>query len=67
MREMPSDQLAKMLVQLGCPECKSTEMALMLNKRAHQLAGQKGRSYEAALKHLLELMKQGWAAKDRGL
>ena len=34
-------------------------------ERARQLAEQKGRSYEEALTHLLELMQQGWAAKDR--
>jgi hypothetical protein len=37
-------------------------MAAQLDKRARQLAGQKGRSYEEALAHLLTLMKQGWAA-----
>ncbi|HUA36817.1 MAG TPA: hypothetical protein VMA35_00295 [Candidatus Sulfopaludibacter sp.] len=51
-----------MLVALGCPIEKSGEMAAQLDKRARQLAEQKGRSYEAALKHLLNLMKQGWAA-----
>jgi len=55
-------ELAKTLVALGCPAEKSVEMAAQLDKRAHQLAQQKGRSYEEALKHLLNLMKQGWAA-----
>jgi hypothetical protein len=57
--------LAKALEQLGCPSDKTDEMAEMLDKRATQLAVQKGRSYEEALKHLLGLMKQGWAAKGR--
>jgi hypothetical protein len=55
-------ELAKALTALGCPAEKSAEMAAQLDKRARQLAGQKGRSYEEALAHLLVLMKQGWAA-----
>ena len=47
---------------LGCPAEKSAEMAIHLDKRARQLAKQKGRTYEEALAHLLALMKQGWAA-----
>ena len=59
---MEISELAKALVALGCPADKSAEMAAQLDKRAHQLAEQKGRSYEEALQHLLHLMKQGWAA-----
>jgi hypothetical protein len=59
-------QLASALVALGCPEAKSKEMATQLDKRAHQLAELKGRTYEQALEHLLELMRQGWAAKEPG-
>jgi hypothetical protein len=55
-------QLAQILVALGCPADKSAEMAAQLDKRARQLAAEKGRSYEEALKHLITLMKQGWAA-----
>jgi hypothetical protein len=55
-------QLAQVLVALGCPADKSAEMAAQLDKRARQLAAEKGRSYEEALKHLITLMKQGWAA-----
>jgi len=55
-------ELAALLVTLGCPPGKSGEMAAQLDKRAKQLAEQKGRSYEQALAHLLNLMKQGWAA-----
>jgi hypothetical protein len=60
-------ELAKVLVALGCPAEKSTEMAAQLDKRARQLAAEKGRSCEEALKHLLTLMKQGWAATGKGL
>ncbi len=59
---MEISELAKSLAALGCPAEKSAEMAAQLDKRAKQLAKQKGRSYEEALAHLLALMKQGWAA-----
>jgi len=55
-------ELANVLVALGCPAEKSAELAAQLDKRARQLAEQKGRSYDEALQHLLNLMKQGWAA-----
>ncbi len=63
---MNPTELAKVLVALGCPTDKSTEMAAQLDKRAHQLAAEKGRPYEEALTHLLQLMRQGWAAKEKG-
>lgn len=66
MSEASLDQLATALVALGCPAEKSAEMAAQLDKRARQLAAQKGRTYEEALTHLLTLMKQGWAAQQRG-
>jgi hypothetical protein len=63
---MNLSDLAALLVQLGCPPEKSAAMAAQLDKRAQQLAARKGRSYEAALAHLLALMKQGWAAQEKG-
>ena len=63
---MDLNELAALLVQMGCPQLKSAEMAAQLDKRARQLAAQKGRSYEDALAHLLEFMRQGWAAKQSG-
>lgn len=59
---MEIPELARVLVALGCPAEKSGEMAAQLDKRARQLAEQKGRSYDEALQHLLSLMKQGRAA-----
>ena len=59
---MDLTELAAWLVTLGCPAEKSLDMAGQLDKRARQLAGQKGKSYEDAMGHLLNLMKQGWAA-----
>lgn len=64
---MTHQELATVLVRLGCPESKSLEMAAQLDKRAQQLAEQKGRTHEEALEHLLRLMAGGWAAKERGI
>lgn len=55
--------LAQALVGLGCPADRSAEMAAQLDKRAHQLAAAKGRTYEESLAHLLRLMAGGWAAQ----
>jgi hypothetical protein len=54
------------LVSLGCPAEKSAAMAAQLDRRARQLAVEKDRTYDQALAHLLGLMRQGWAAQDRG-
>jgi hypothetical protein len=62
---MEIPELAKVLTALGCPAEKSATMAAQLDKRARQLAAQKGRSYDEALRHLLSLMRQGWAAKEK--
>lgn len=60
-------ELARALEVLGCPAEKSAEMAAQLDKRASQLAAKKGRTHEEAVQHLLTLMRQGWAAKEKGL
>jgi hypothetical protein len=62
MTDAELQQLAQLLVTLGCPAGKSVEMAAQLDKRAAQLAIAKGRTHAEALAHLLSLMKQGWAA-----
>ena len=64
---MEVSELATVLIALGCPQEKSAEMAAQLDKRAQQLAEEKKRSYDDALQHLLKLMAQGWAAKEKGL
>jgi hypothetical protein len=64
---MDHRELSAVLKALGCPVDKCHEMAAQLDKRAHQLSQQKQRSYDDALTHLLELMRQGWAAKERNL
>ena len=63
---MEISEIARALVALGCPPGKSMEMASQLDKRAKQLMELKGKSYDEALQHLLALMKQGWAAKEKG-
>ena len=63
---MDTAELARVLVALGCPANKSADMAAQLDKRACQLAADKGRTYEEAMQHLLTLMRQGWAAKEKG-
>ena len=64
---MSLEELAAVLVGMGCPENKSAEMAAQLDKRAKQLVAEKNRSYEDSLAHLLSLMRQGWAAREQGL
>ena len=63
---MDIPDLAAVMVAMGCPSEKSAEMAAQLDKRAKQLAEQKQRTYHEALTHLLQLMRQGWAAKEKG-
>lgn len=64
---MTLQELASVLVAMGCPQGKSLEMAAQLDKRAHQLSDLKQKTYDEALLHLLQLMRQGWAAKEKGL
>jgi hypothetical protein len=66
LNTMTPGELASLLVTMGCPRERSLEMAGQLDKRARQLAEQKSKSYEEAIAHLLNLMKQGWAAKGKG-
>lgn len=60
---LPAGQLASVLAQMGCPASKSNEMAAQLIRRAAQLAKTTGRAETEAMRHLLELMRQGWAAR----
>ena len=62
----PNDNadLAKLLTTMGCPEAKAGEMAAQLAKRSGQLAVERNIPREEAMTHLLNLMRQGWAAKE---
>src|SRR5262252_2305658 len=62
---MDLGDIARTLVTLGCPAEKSSEMAGQLERRARQLATEKGRTHEEALAHLIGLMAQGWAASGQ--
>ncbi|MBC8245619.1 MAG: hypothetical protein H8E20_14645 [Verrucomicrobia bacterium] len=57
--------MAKLLITLGCPTAKAGEMAAQLAKRAGQLAKERDIPREQAIAHLLNLMRQGWAAKEQ--
>jgi hypothetical protein len=59
-------QLAQALVAVGCPSEKADEMAAQLDKRARQIAVERNQTYAQSLAHLLNLMSQGWSAKERG-
>lgn len=63
---MDRDSLAAALAALGCPAAKSAEMARQLDRRADQLVTERGWTREQALRHLLGLMRQGWAAAQQG-
>ena len=57
--------LAKLLTTMGCPEAKAGEMAAQLAKRSGQLAIERNIPRDEATAHLLNLMRQGWAAKEQ--
>ena len=59
--------IAAALVALGCPSESSAGMAAQLDKRARQLAADRGLAHGAAVSHLLRLMAGGWAAQARGI
>jgi hypothetical protein len=63
---MDETPLKQILVALGCPAEKCDEMAAQLDKRARQLSIERGESYDQSVAYLVGLMKQGWAAKERG-
>jgi hypothetical protein len=64
---MSPEELTILLEKLGCPAAISLEMARQLDRRARQLAAQQKQTYEDSLAHLLALMRQGWAGKEKGL
>jgi len=60
-------ELSELLRQMGCPADKTAGMAAQLDRRAGQLAAKKGCSKVDAMTHLLKLLREGWAAKEKGL
>ena len=61
---MTVSEIAELLRTLGCPPEKIDVMAAQLERRARMDAERKGISHEAALKYLIGLMAQGWAASN---
>lgn len=57
MTDSEQAALTGALQQLGVPANRAPDMAAQLDKRAHQLAEQDGRTHQDALLHLLQLMK----------
>lgn len=56
--EAEREALARLLEQMGCPATRSRAMAGHLQRRAEQLARQRGRSRSEALAHLVRLFCQ---------
>ena len=61
---METQQIAQVLIALGCPASKALEMAEQLNRRAVQLSESHVRTHRESLEHLLRLMAGGWAAQQ---
>ena len=55
--------LDQLLITMGCPQAKAGEMAAQLAKRSRQLAVDRNIPCDKATAYLLNLMRQGWAAK----
>jgi hypothetical protein len=63
---MNREELIHFLGTIGVPSDNCTTMAEQLEKRATQLSEKRNQSYDEALTHLINLLKQGWAAKQKG-
>lgn len=62
---MNRDELAQFLKSISVPPEKVTAMAEQLEKRAQQLSEKRNQSYHESISHLIDLLKQGWAAKQK--
>ncbi len=60
---MTLEELRNFLLKLGAPRASVGDMAGQLDKRARQIAEQRGQTYEQAIASLLALYKESWAAK----
>ncbi len=60
---MKREELQSFLLTLGIPGEKTPAMAEQLENRAQQLCVKRGETYEVTLAYLIDLLKQGWAAK----
>jgi hypothetical protein len=64
---MKLEELITFLESIGVPSENARPMAEQLEKRAKQLSEKRNQSYDESLAHLINLLKQGWAAKQKGL
>ena len=65
MDEPTALEVEKLLLEMGLPTETPGPLAEQLLKRARQLAEKRGWSVRHALEHLIGLLKQGWAAKNK--
>ena len=65
MTENEQLTLEQALKQLGVPSEKTAQMASQLDKRAQQLSKTQDHTYDQALIHLLQLMKNAHDERDK--
>ena len=65
MDEPTALEVEKLLLEMGLPTETPGPLAEQLLKRARQLAEKRDWSVRHALEHLIGLLKQGWAAKNK--
>ena len=59
-------EVEKLIQEMALPTETPAMLAGQILKRARQLAERRGLSTRECLDHLLNLLKQGWAAKQKG-
>ena len=65
MDEPTVAEVEMLIKEMGLPTEMPTPLAEQLLKRARQLAEKRGWTVRHALEHLVGLLKQGWAAKQK--
>jgi len=63
MDEPTTEEVEKLILEMGIPTETPTMFAEQLLKRARQLSERRNQSLRDSLDHLIGLLKQGWAAK----
>ncbi len=62
---MTRDEIHGFLETLGVPRENRGDMAVQIEKRARQMALEKSRSYADCLKHVIQMLAEGWAGRQR--
>lgn len=65
MDEPTAAEVEGLIHDMGLPTETLGPLAEQILKRARQLAEKRGWSVRHALEHLIGLLKQGWAAKNK--